>query len=216
MKLLPPVNEVKKFLVIFYIVGIVGFSIPFTRNLFIMLTPFALILNFLLLIYFHKPIAFKSYVIMAVVALLGFAIEALGVETGAIFGSYIYGTTLGFKLLNTPILIGINWLVLTYAASVMLNGIFKNNFLVALLGAIMVTFFDVIMEPVAVYTGMWTWVGGVIPLQNYLMWFVISFVFILLLSWQCKSNKNPIASLIFILQFLFFAALLLAIKIFTT
>ena len=37
--------------------------------------------------------------------------------------------------------------------------------------------FDLFMEPAAGILDYWTWVGNRIPLQNYLAWFGLSFVF---------------------------------------
>jgi putative membrane protein len=47
------------------------------------------------------------------IAVAGFFIEAIGVNTGLIFGNYVYKTTLGWKFLETPLIIGVNWILLT-------------------------------------------------------------------------------------------------------
>jgi putative membrane protein len=43
-----------------------------------------------------------------IIAVAGFFIEAIGVNTGLIFGNYVYKTTLGWKFLETPLIIGVN------------------------------------------------------------------------------------------------------------
>jgi len=46
-----------------------------------------------------------------------FAMEALGVATGAIFGEYHYGPTMWFQWLGVPFVIAFNWCVLTLACN---------------------------------------------------------------------------------------------------
>lgn len=212
MKLIPPAKEVRKFLIIFYLVGITGFAIPQTKNLFIQLIPLALLLNFGLLLYFHRPQKIKNFLLMIAVALSGFFVEVIGVQTGLIFGSYSYGTALGPKIMGTPLMIGVNWLLLTYSASIFLNQWIKLKILIPFLGASLVTFFDVIMEPVAIYSGMWNWGGQPIPLQNYLAWFALSVIFIAIFTFFSRNNSNKLAVPIFFLQLFFFTALLVLIK----
>lgn len=212
MKIIPDIKEVKKFLVIFYIVGILGFIIPQTKELFTKLIPFALLLNFGLLIYFHKPKNTASYIVMAIIALLGFSIEIVGVQTGLVFGSYNYGSALGIKILGTPLMIGVNWLILTYCMAIISKNWFSSKLLSALIGSLVVTFFDVIMEPVAIYTGMWNWGNQPIPIQNYVAWFILSFIFILILRTFSSSNSNKLAGPVFFLQLFFFTGLLVIIK----
>jgi putative membrane protein len=36
-------------------------------------------------------------------------LEVVGVKTGLIFGEYKYGSTLGIKLFEVPLIIGFNW-----------------------------------------------------------------------------------------------------------
>ena len=47
----------------------------------------------------------------------------------------------------------------------------------AMLVALLMVCFDLLMEPAAVKLNYWTWMNGDIPLQNYLVWFGLSFVF---------------------------------------
>ena len=37
------------------------------------------------------------------IVLIGFVIEVIGVKTGYVFGSYSYGDSLGFKILEVPV-----------------------------------------------------------------------------------------------------------------
>ena len=46
-----------------------------------------------------------------------------------------------------------------------------------ILVALLMVCFDLLMEPAAVKLDYWTWMNGDIPLQNYLVWFGLSFIF---------------------------------------
>jgi putative membrane protein len=203
-----PAKEVKKFLIIFYTVGVIGFTIPYTRAYFSLLIPLALIMNMGLLFWFNKAQNFRNYSIFLTIAFLAWAIEAVGVETGILFGHYTYGNNLGLKPFNTPILIGLNWLMLSYCAHVFLP--IKNKILKIISGAGLLTLYDFILEPSAIFLGMWTWKGGAIPNQNYRMWFITGLLLMSILS-ATKGLRNPIALPTFGLQLLFF----LFINIFT-
>lgn len=213
MKLLPPATEVKKFLIIFYGIGITGFAMPSTRALFIKLIPFALVMNIFLLLYFHEPAKIRNFFWLGIIAILGFFIEVVGVKTGLLFGNYFYGKVLGPKVLEVPLIIGINWLVLSYGFSVLTASFVRLVWLKVLIAALLITLFDVVMEPVAVFTGMWNWPKGSIPLQNYIMWFFVSLLFMSILSMRNFSFRNPVASLLIVLQFLFFLSLNLIIRL---
>ncbi len=97
-----PVGEVQKFLMIFYIVGTLGFLIPITRDVFVKITPLALLLNTYLLAVYHNDYSKKAFIAFILIYLIGFLIEAVGVETGQVFGSYQYGRGLGPKVFQTP------------------------------------------------------------------------------------------------------------------
>jgi len=138
----------------------------------------------------------------------------LGVQTGQIFGSYEYGPVLGWKVFDTPLMIGVNWAMLVYCAGVTVNHIapMMNKIGKALLAAGMMTGLDFFIEPVAIHYNFWQWNEGAVPLQNYLAWFVIAFLLLLAFYQLMGRAKNKVGVILFILQFLFFAGLYLFLK----
>ncbi len=122
-----PIREVRKFIVIFYIVGVCGFLIPFVRELFIYITPLALLLCTYLLAAYHKQFNTKSILAFLIVFFIGFMAEVAGVNTGLIFGNYWYGKGLGPKIFETPLMIGSNWLFLSYASVSIINTLSKTK-----------------------------------------------------------------------------------------
>lgn len=211
-KVVPVINknhkEVKKFLVIFYIVGTIGFAIPYTRELFTILIPYALLLNFILLMLFHEPkIRRKDILIFTLIYVIGFSIEIIGVHTKAVFGYYTYSDGLGIKLFDTPLLIGLNWLFLVYAAMSVFDRFGMAQSLKIVLASLAMLIYDIVLEQVAPHINMWSWKDDIVPLQNYLAWFGLALFFNSLLKIFNIKTKNSLSFTILICQFSFFVLL---------
>jgi putative membrane protein len=199
---------VKIFFVIFYIVGIIGLQDAFSQKLFIGLIPYVLLLGFFTVLIFHPLVNQKFITILLTICLLGYFIEVIGVNTQLIFGHYWYGNGLGFKFLNTPLLIGVNWFFLVYCSAVLVDKIPVHYILKITLAALLMLLYDIILEQVAPSIDMWHWNGNIVPLQNYFAWFIIAGFFQILLKWSGIKIQNQIASTIFICQALFFLSLI--------
>jgi putative membrane protein len=146
------------------------------------------------------------------VAVFSFGIEWAGVKTGVIFGEYIYGETLLPQLFGVPVAIGFAWLcMLLCTVAVLQRAIprFANMNIVLASSAIAVVMvlFDFVMEPAAMALGYWNWAGNTVPYQNYLGWFVISFLFSLFgLKMRLFQEKlPPLAVHAFFAQLIYFA-----------
>lgn len=100
-------------LVALYTADLVGLLTPY-QPYFLSLTPLTLLLTALLRLAYHTPRC-KSLVLYCLLTwLIGFGVEVIGVRTGLPFGHYYYGATLGWKISDVPLVIGLHWLVLTY------------------------------------------------------------------------------------------------------
>lgn len=197
---------IRIFLLIFFLTGALGLSLDTSRPYFIALVPYSLLLSYIILFFFHrKDYRPATLAVLVFIALAGFFIEVAGVYTGHVFGEYEYGSTLGFKVLGVPLLIGSNWLMLSYASHLFIRRWKIPILLQISLGALIMTAYDWLMEPAAIDLGMWSWAGEAIPLQNYLAWFVLSFTFLGLLRIAKVKYDNPIARDIFVIQAGFFA-----------
>jgi putative membrane protein len=201
----------KIIIVLWYLVGIAGFMIRPLQPLFQKLTPFGMIVAGIFLMYFHEPKNIRSWLVFFVIALSGFIAELIGVNTQALFGYYTYGNSLGFKLWNTPLTIGINWLILIYCVSAWAKP-FRSSWYFPLVGAVIMVTFDWLMEPVAIATDMWCWTSNSIPLKNYFDWFLVSGVLFLMIRHLKVEFNNKIANLLFLMQLAFFLALNLLIR----
>jgi len=193
-------------IVVWYLGGIMGFLIPQLKPLFQQLTPVGLVIAAILLMYFHEPKNLKSWLVFASIIMICFVVELIGVNAQLLFGNYQYGPALGFKLWNTPVVIGLNWLVLIYCISALTSKI-RDRWYFPLAGASAMVAFDWLMEPVANTTGMWSWVEGNIPLKNYMDWFLISGFLFLMIRILKVEFHNRIAGLLLAMQVVFFMAL---------
>ena len=201
-------REVRKFFVIFYGIGVVGLLLPLTSPFFIKLIPFTLLLNFTLLVYFHVgKIDIWTIAVFSIIMLTGLAIEIIGVNTGAIFGDYKYGPSLGIKIHETPLIIGLNWVLLTYLTASVLEGINISVYTKILLASVLMEVYDFVLEQVAPRLAMWTWEGNNVTLQNYISWFVMALIFHSIIKLFGVKTHNPLSVVVLVSQFVFFVLL---------
>lgn len=193
--------------IILYAVGILGFQIDGLNTLFLTLIPAFLLLSLLLLLIQHTQWSLKFGLWAFGVLVFGIGIEWLGIKTSAIFGSYQYGTVLGWKIDGVPLIIGVNWLLLAYCSKDIADRIFNQPLLAILFAAFLMVVMDFLIEPVAIQLEFWYWPNNMVPLQNYLGWFVVSLALFSLsaplkLRWENRSSV-----VLYLCMLVFFAAL---------
>jgi len=177
MKFLIPINSTSKVSVfaiwLFHVCGMIGISYG-NKDLFLSFTPVNLIISFFLLFVNQIQITQREILSVFTIFLIGMICEILGVNYGYIFGDYVYLDNLGTKVFGVPILIGINWIILTFITGSISSYIFKKNLKFSILsGAIFMILLDLIIEPVAPLLGFWIFDLPSVPLQNYVGWFLI-------------------------------------------
>lgn len=192
-----------------YLAGIVGLLLPQTTRLFQALTPFNLILSAGILLYFHRHWN-RPFILFCILSFLtGYFAEVAGVATGLIFGSYYYGPTLGWQLLEVPLIIGLNWFMLIYSTGTICAQLKIPLVLKAMLASGLMVVLDLFIEPVAVAFDFWQWENDVIPWQNYAAWFIISVGLHLLFFLLPFQKGNRAAKFLYLLQLIFFVILCL-------
>lgn len=195
-------------IMLFYSVGLFGFLYAPLVPLFQMLVPFHLLLMLALIVISQPEKNTYFWLFLAIVYLAGFLIELAGTQTGLIFGNYFYGPTLGYSLWKTPLIIGVNWILVVYSAGMLLSGLrIKKLVPFLLIGASVVTLLDYIIEPVAVHYDYWFWDPELIPFQNYAIWFLFSGVLLWIFFKMPFKKQNKAASVLFVVQFFFFLIL---------
>lgn len=211
-----------------YGVGLAGMLLPFTRELFKIITPLNLLFALIFLFYGKMP-ARQVIITGIAIAVTSFLIEAAGVNTGRIFGAYTYGKALGPALWNTPVIIGLNWFLLIYCTNVIsrqiwgfmtqeVNGrhpaLVRSAFII-ITGSLLMVLYDLFLEPAATRLDMWSWEGSSIPARNYLAWFVFSAAFQTVLRVWGEEEINRRALPLFAVQLIFFGVIDLFYAVFT-
>lgn len=157
---------------------------------------------------FHAYAAFgREFTIkFLVIALLAtFVIEIIGVATSFPFGTYEYDPErLGLSILGVPLLIPFAWFMMLYPSWLISRDLFKSKFFAILTGALLMSTWDLYLDPQMVNEGYWVWfIDGIatkdIPLTNFFGWFLSTALIFTLLSLVLKpvptrvSNFTPYA-----------------------
>jgi putative membrane protein len=194
-------------LLLFYFFGLIGISIDAYKSLFLPLTPFNLILTLFVFYKVNQDFSPKLFILSILIFLIGYSIETIGVATGVLFGSYTYGASFGFKILDTPLVIGINWLFLALSSYGVILFFTKKAVWLIVLPPVLMTSLDVLVEPVAMKLGFWSWANDIIPLQNYVMWYLTSIVIHVLICFFRPNINAKISFTIIGVQVSFFGTL---------
>lgn len=140
--------------------------------------------------------------------LFTFAIEVIGTATGAIFGSYAYGSGMKLQLAGVPLVIALNWTALVLAANHIALYLTRSPWIAALLAGLLVAGYDWFIEPVAIRLNYWRWATGAeVPLQNYAAWFLIGFAASIPLQLRRVRFRHPLLLVYWIVQWAYFVAM---------
>lgn len=173
-------------------------------------------LIFLLFSLFHALHALRwrhTLIFFALSAAISWAFEQVGVATGAIYGPYHYTDVLGIKLGHVPVLIPLAWFMMIYPSYVLANLIADGQPIgtrggpirvawLSLLGAMIVTAWDLVMDPFmsGVRMRAWVWEQGGdyfgVPLQNFWGWLLTTFtVYLTYRLFERRTKPRPTGSL---------------------
>jgi putative membrane protein len=194
-------------LVLFYFFGTVGICIEEFKHFFLPLTPLNLLLTLFIFYKVNNDFSRQFLILSCIIFFIGYSVEAIGVGTGMLFGSYSYGNLFGFKVFETPLLIGVNWLFLSLSAHGVVQYFTKKPLFLIIVPALLMTGLDFFIEPVAMALGFWSWENDIIPFKNFAMWFATSaFIHAIIYYFRPKINSK-ISFVVLIAQFLFFGVL---------
>lgn len=210
MNFLIPSNTTSKISVfiiwLFHLCGMVGISYG-NKEFFLAFTPINLFISFVLLFVNQKQLESKELKSAFLIFFIGMISEILGVNYGLIFGDYVYLDNLGVKILGVPVLIGVNWIILTFITGSLSSFIFKNKYVSIFMGAILMIGLDLLIEPVAPLLGFWIFDLQKVPLQNYIGWFVIGIITQALFQFKIAEKELTFSTHLLIINAIFFAFL---------
>ena len=190
-------------LIVLYAVGLSALLVKELRPVVLPLSPFTLLLSYLILMNsfrWKSPFVWVSIIVF----ILGYAAEWIGVHKGWLFGTYAYGVNLGPKISGVPFIIGVNWVMVTLVCGATAGSIFKKSWWSVVVAALLMVGLDYFMEPVAVENGYWFWDKGVIPLYNYLSWFIVALIAQGVYRGIAPAKANNTSWILFVLLFVFF------------
>ncbi len=203
--------------------GAIGMLYSSHADWFIGMTPYNLLLMLILVLWTQEEASQSFYLFMFLCILVGIGTEMIGVNTSLLFGSYRYGTALGKGWLGVPFLIGVNWFLVVWSSAQAMLLLHRQlpgladwdsekaakwlAWSLVVDAALLATAFDWLLEPVAVRLGYWSWENGIIPLYNYVCWFAISSLLLLVFRKMKFRQVNQFAVHLLIIQSLFFFAL---------
>jgi putative membrane protein len=139
-------------------------------------------------------------VLVVVTAVLGLAVETLGVTTGFPFGGYGYSTALGPRLHGVPAVIPLAWTWLAWPAWLAAGTVTRQSIRRAALAGLGLAGWDLFLDPQMVAEGYWHWhdpdphLPGVptVPLTNYLGWLGVA---VLMMALLAVLGGSPVARL---------------------
>jgi uncharacterized membrane protein len=147
----------------------------------------------------------KILVFMVICFTVALAFETIGVASGKIYGGYHYTASLGPKFLGlVPYIIPLAWFMMIYPALVMAQKLVRSShphgwkmLLVAMIGGLMLTAWDLVLDPVMVSAGHWVWDGPAssrmyfgIPIQNFMGWWVTAVAIFLVFFLVSKNLRT--------------------------
>ena len=146
---------------------------------------------------------------LLLIFLIGMLSEFIGVNYGLIFGEYIYGNNLGFKLFGVPFLIGLNWVILTVICANIASILIKNNSItqIIIVGTLLMLLMDFVMEPIAPKLDLWKFKNLVVPTSNYIGWLIISILTQTIYNIQFKEKEVKLSFNLYTAIFIFFVSL---------
>ncbi len=194
-------------LFVIYCVGFVGLSLQVTKLYVVPLTWVNLLVTLIVLLMYHKKWSKEISFALILVGAIGYFIEVVGVKTGLIFGYYQYGPTLGYALLDTPLMMAVNWIITIYITRQIAEMIAKDLFLISVLASLLMIILDYFIEPFAIQYGLWRWNRGEVPIHNYIGWFVCGLIIHYLFLKSVKFPTNKLALPIYVIQLAFFMGL---------
>jgi putative membrane protein len=130
----------------------------------------------------------RTALFFGLTVLISYLAEEIGVRTGLIFGRYHYGDQLGLKLGHVPLLVPLGWFMMIYPSWVVAQALLRgvdvrrpaSMVALALVAALAMTGWDLVMDPKMAEEGIWVWEDGGpyfgVPLHNYVGWILNTFV----------------------------------------
>ena len=136
--------------------------------------------------------------VLAVVTVIGFAAEVVGVHTGRPFGHYAYLAAAGPRVLGVPLSVPPAWTMMAWPSAVAARRLARSPGARVVVGTWALASWDLFLDPQMVDSRIWQWrsVGAHLPgvptvaLTNYLGWLFVSLVISVVLQTFLASRDR--------------------------
>ena len=171
---------------------------------FLSLSALNLSIYFLIILLNDENPKTKFIIPIIFVFLIGMIAEIIGVNYGYIFGDYVYGENLGIKIFGVPLIIGLNWVTLSYISASISSKVSDTYALKIIIASLLMVLLDLPIEISAPRFDFWEFEGGIAPFQNYIGWFFTAILAQAGFQYWVKNYNIKIAYHIYIAIFIFF------------
>lgn len=200
-------SQLKKFIWIFYAIGLLGFGLPFTRTFFIYLMPVNILISFVVLLISDRSDQKNLLPLALGIFVFGYIVGLIWVNVNFPFGDFTFGKSLGPRLFGTPLLVGWKWLMLAYCSNIIVSKFTENRYFISFLATILMVVFDMVLEGPAGVLDLWSWSSANVPLENFLSWFFVSWIINGAIQLRNTRLENQVAGSLFSAHFSFFLCL---------
>lgn len=199
-------------LMIVYMASMIGFTTPHQQAWYLYYTPYFLLLNAIILAVYQKNKDKSLVLFWGSTLVAGTMIEGVAAKTGALYGAYRFGESLGPLVAEIPAAMPIYWLVIVGSSAVVAAKLLpKQTVGRILLGTLLAVGLNVLVQQVAARLDFWyletsqLWQyilvqGLVVALLNYLFG-----------RWQVSSD-NKLAGYIYGGLLIFFGGVAFFLK----
>ncbi len=194
-------------LAIAHAVGVFGIAYCINSPEVFALTWVFLLVSMAALLLFQQSYSWYQLPVALAIAAIGFVAEVVGVKTGLLFGDYSYGASLGIKMFDVPLIIGLNWLMLVYCSRAIVERYFSSALFRVVVGALLMVAYDFLVEIPAARLDMWSWRDGAPGVENFIGWFGVATVMHIIVEVTDFRFRNWLAMPLFLIQFVFFGLL---------
>ena len=193
---------------LFNISGILGILSSYS-SWFLGYTFLNLLIYLVLIIWNLEHFSKQFLIAFSIPFFIGFLTEYLGVNYGLLFGTYSYGDNLGIKFWGVPLMICVNWGLLTIITADLSRVIHKNIIVRSFIGGFLMMILDLIIEVSAPRFDYWEFENNNVPLKNYIAWFIIGTIAHYLYNQiRLKTDTKLSIHLLVAITFFFFSFLI--------
>lgn len=133
-----------------------------------------------------------------------YLLQVVSVNNDALLGSQQFGSVFAHKIAGVPFIVSLFWIVTIFSSLSLAVKLVKNNPLRIVLASLFIVILDIFLEQVAMKLDYWQWENRVVPLSNYVIWFIASLVLTTAILIIKIEPRSQVSRSFFIIQTAFF------------